>query len=301
MEATVKDLRKGLFAKNNVARHLLIDFHGVVERWVKALAGDRKQHESLTEILNDILAGKSLLTPTSEVGMRTEEGRPSGALAPKSRDTGADHPQGTWIPQGTVSALDGEIGYIWSQLASLEDLLKRRGLSQEEADILTQLQGSLRLTKEKILHLGGLSSPSELVDVILVEWEKTLLAIPLVDIDAILDLKDLGNIAGLPKQTENPSLRVITHQDKGYPVRALDGSLRLRTPSPADLEIHKVAVLAQSGGELAALMVDRVLERKTILVDPARQSAGSTSALKGTATLGPDRSCAVLNIKNLVS
>jgi hypothetical protein len=205
---------------------------------------------------------------------------------------------GIWIARQDILALDRELTQIWNHLATLEHLLKNRGLSQEEADTLGQLHASVLYTKEKLLGRHNLPNHTSLFEALIVQSGGMPVAIPLVDLDAVMNLKDLTYmqdwLGGSPKK----AAPALTFQDRHYPLKALDEILKPHFPSPADGGPKTVALLTTLARGPAALTVERIFLRKTVLVRLLNEKSGTHPVLKGVTTF-EKQNCLVLNTKQL--
>ena len=300
LEGLVHDIKDGKIIKNDRARHLLIDFHGIFERWLQSQDHPHKSVDRSAEILEILMVQGKMLTRANPDGIHPSEVPPIFSQFISSEDNGSDSPGGTWISQDTLKVIDQELAHIWSDLVTIEHELKiHKGRSDAE-QILQRLFDRVFYTKQKLAKSQNHSKNSDLCDVLVIQCKETIIGIPLIDIEAIIDLKETKDILYGSNSNHPSSQKAVVQGETVYPLFSILPAFLNPLEKIAPTEVHpSIALLTRVKNGPVAIAVDRIIQRKKVLILSSNDNSNHHSIYRRTSPLGDNQAFSVLNVKNL--
>lgn len=300
LEGLVHDIKEGKIIKNDRARHLLIDFHGNFERWLRAPDHITYSVKHTSEILEILMAQGKMLTLANPDGGCTRENPPIFSQFISSEGNSPSIPRGTWIAQDTLKGIDHELAHIWSDLVIIEHELKNHEIRTEVEQTLQRLFDCVAYTKEKLAKCQNDPKKSALCDVLVIQLQEKIVGIPLIDIDAAIDLKETKDSPYEANSNHLSSQRAIVYGETVYPLCSILPAFltHLKKIDPTEAHPSK-AILTRVKNGPVALAVDRIIQRKKVLIRSSNDIPNHHSIYQGTAVLGHDQPFSVLNVRSL--
>jgi hypothetical protein len=300
LEGLVHDIKEGKIIKNDRARHLLIDFHGAFERWLEALDHTTHSMKHASEFLETLMAQGKMLTLANPDGVRTSEKPPIFSQFISSGENSSSSPRGTWISEDTLKGLDQELAHIWSDLVSIEYELKNPEIRTDVEQTLQRLFDCVAYTKEKLAKSQNDPKTSDLCDVLIIEFQEKIMGIPLIDIDATIDLKETQDLPNQPNSNHVFSQNAIIRGETVYPLYSMLPPFLTHLRKIGPTEAHpSMAILTWVKNGPVALVVDRIIQRKKVLLRSSNDAWNHHSIYREGVVLGYDQPFSVLNLKNL--
>jgi hypothetical protein len=300
IEGLLYDFKEGKIIKNDRARHLLIDFHGIFERWLQALDHSTPYVERTSEILETLMTQGQMLTQANPDGEQTSERPPIFSQFIASEGNSPSSPCGSWVSQNTLKGLDQELAHIWSALATIEHEFKNHEIKSDVEQILLRLFDCVYYTKDKLAKYHNHPKISVLCDALIIQCQEKIMGIPLIDIDATFDLRETKDIFYQANSNHVSSQRDIIHGETVYPLVSFKPAFLTPLRKIGSTEDHpSMAILTRVKNGPAALAVDRIIQRQKVLIWSSNDNKNHHSIYQGTAALGDNRPISVLNVKNL--
>jgi two-component system, chemotaxis family, sensor kinase CheA len=141
----------------------------------------------------------------------------------------------------------------------------------------------------------SLPSTLSLFDVLIVECGEKQFAIPIVEVEEIVELSEIK------VSSENERGRTIIHQGRVMPVVHL-GSLLLNEVDPAvDWAGDNLALVGVGEYGRGAIAVERIIGQKTVVTRPLLGPLKNNPIFSGMTLLGNGEPCLILNVRLLIS